>query len=268
MSEPNLDILFDLAVTAARAAGEKLRHGASNLRHVTFQDAKDVKLQADQECEQLIRRLFAEKGNLPVIGEEEGGDAAWLERNELYWIVDPLDGTSNYLRYNPGCCVSIGLWRGSEPILGVIYDFNRDELFTGGADRALTLNQQPVTPQWVNDMRQAVLFTGFPEKFDFSDERLKAFIADTQRFKKIRMIGTSALALAYVAVGRGDVYFEKPIKLWDVAAGLALIKAAGGAFRRLPIAGKTLAFEIWAGPNIKWLQHDPLPQSLHRRDRD
>ena len=254
MPEPSLSELFDIAVTAAQVAGEKLRQGADDLRRIQFQDAKDVKLQADKQCEQLIRNLFAQKGNLPVIGEEQGGDAIWLERDALYWIVDPLDGTSNYLRYNPNCCVSIGLWRGPEPVFGVIYDFNRQELFTGGVDRKLTLNQQPIQPRWVDTMSQAVLFTGFPEKYDFSKEKLKAFMADTQHFKKIRMIGTAALALAYVAIGRGDFYFEEPINLWDVAAGLALIKAAGGAFWRRPIPGNPLAFNVRAGPKAEWLR--------------
>lgn len=247
--------LLNTATQAAYAAGKRLRRGARQLRTIHFQDDKDVKLKADIDSEILIRQQLTEDLDLPIIGEEQGGDPSLLEGDEPYWIVDPLDGTYNYLRHNPATCVSIGLWRGIDPILGVIYDFNRKELYSGIVEKGLSINQKPVTSDWATEIQHSVLFTGFPAGRDFSTRALKGFIDQIQHFKKIRMIGSAALALAYVAAGQGDAYFEESINLWDVAAGLALVKAAGGAIQMQPTPNKTLGFNVWATAQSEWIQY-------------
>ena len=119
--------LLELAEKTARAAGEALREGGS--RRVALNSATDVKLAADADSETLVRERLAASG-LPVFGEEFGGDASLYDSaGTLYWVVDPLDGTFNFQRGQPLTCVSIGLMRGSAPVLGAIYNFNADEMF-------------------------------------------------------------------------------------------------------------------------------------------
>jgi len=238
----------------ARAAGRKLASGAAGLRTVNSAEAHDIKLQADIESEELIRGRLAGLADYPVIGEELGGDEDLPRRDEPYWVIDPLDGTHNYLRGNPQCCVSIGLMRGEEPLLGVIYDFNLDELFAAlPAERRLTLDNEPVRPRWPAGIGDAVLMTGFPSGMDYGSEALAAFVSDVQRFKKIRMNGSAALAAAYVAVARADVYTETAIRLWDIAGALALLKAGGGAVKMTPNPTKPFAYDAWFAGRKEWL---------------
>jgi myo-inositol-1(or 4)-monophosphatase len=240
--------LTSIAENAARSAGDILQESAECLREVEFEDRNDVKLRADREAELLIREQLQSAAPYPVYGEELGGDLDLLQGDTPFWIVDPLDGTFNYLRHNPLCGVSIGLMQGTEPLLGVIYHFAEGALYTGSVAQALQINGQPATPQWAPGEEKAALVTGFPAGMDTSPPRMQAFIKTLARFKKIRMLGSASMALAYVASGRADVYYEEGVRLWDVAAGLALVKAAGGAVKLSPAdTGKVLAYDVWAG---------------------
>lgn len=236
---------IDVALVAAREAGEVLRKGAGNARQINLESAHDVKLQADEDSEILIRKILGQT-KLPVIGEEQGGDAYLLEGDSLYWAVDPLDGTYNYLRNIPMTAVSIGLMKGPSPLWGVIYDFNMDSLYTGGEQIPLEINGVAVRPQWAPDVKQAVMCCGFPSGGSFASDDLQNLLSDIQHYKKIRMIGSAALALAYVACGQADAYREDTIWLWDVAAGLALVKAVGGEVGMVPLADKPLRFNVTA----------------------
>lgn len=238
-----------VAEAAARQAGLILRNNAAALREVEFLDRNDVKLRADREAEVLIRAMLAKAfPNTPVIGEEQGGDAALLQQDIPFWVVDPLDGTYNFLRGAPQTCVSIGLMRADAPLLGIIYDFSSDTLFSGIVAHGFFINGTAHTPAWANSIDQAALVTGFPAGMDTSRPRMEAFIDTIAPFKKVRMLGTSALANAYVAAGFYDVYYEEAIRLWDVAAGLAMVQAVGGAIRMQPSqTAKPFAFDVWAG---------------------
>jgi len=239
--------LLDLAEKTARDAGRLLHEGAAHMREVEFQDKRDVKLRADRETEERIRELLAPTG-MPVYGEEQGGDESLRRRYEPYWIVDPLDGTYNYLRGSHLCAVSIGLMRGETPILGVIHDFNTNTCFSGAVAETFRVNGRSVIPDWRDSIDQAALATGFPSGMDRSPARMEAFVTRIAPFKKVRMVGSAALALAYVAAGIYDVYFEESIRLWDVAAGLALVQASGGTIRMKESPGnKLLAYDVWAG---------------------
>ena len=242
----DLDRLLHTAEQAARAAGERLRAGLNDYRRVNAEPGRDVKLEADVASEKLIRQLLGATG-LPVIGEEEGGDAALVDGDATYWVVDPLDGTYNYLRDLPQTCVSIGLMRGLRPVLGVIHDFNRAETFTGvPARRTFLINGSPVRPVWASSLAKAALATGFPASADVGDAALRKFIGQVQGYRKIRMLGSAALAVAYVAAGRVDAYYEQGVRLWDIAAGLALVEAAGGVTRWSPTpTGAPFAYDVW-----------------------
>jgi myo-inositol-1(or 4)-monophosphatase len=231
----------------AREAGALLRAPGGSLRTVEFLDQRDVKLQADRETEILIRQRLAQLNDWPVFGEEQGGDPALTRAYTPYWVVDPLDGTHNFLRNTPQCAVSIGLMRGETPILGVIYDFHLDECFSGVVADHCYLNGQALVPNWAQAIAQASLVTGFPAGMEKSPANLQQFIQTIAPYKKVRMLGTAALGLAYVAAGRYDAYFERGIRLWDVAAGLALVQAAGGTVRMAASpSGKAMAYDVWA----------------------
>lgn len=242
------DRLLTVAEETARKAGAVLEAGAAPLREIEFQDPRDVKLRADRESEELIRAELAKAAPYPVYGEEMGGDETLRERYEPYWVVDPLDGTYNYLRGSAICAVSIGLMRGETPVLGVIYDFNNRTSYSGVVAGEFRINGKPHVPKWETRLDQAALVTGFPSGMDRSPARMEAFIGRIAPFKKVRMVGSAALATAYVAAGVFDVYCEESIRLWDVAAGMALVQAAGGTIRMKPCAsGKSMAYDVWAG---------------------
>ncbi len=248
----NLKNLLAVAEHAAREKGAILKAGGD--KRVALKSATDVKLAADADSERLVRERLGET-RLPIIGEELGGDPALYDSvaGTLYWVVDPLDGTFNYQRGQPLTCVSIGLMRGNAPVLGVIYNFNADELFSGIVGEGIFLNGEKIVPAWANELSQACLMTGFPALADKSPKALAPFFAEVGTFKKIRMIGSAALAVAYVACGRADVYREQGTNLWDVAAGMALVLAAGGCVKIEPTGKRPLNFNLRCAARKAWL---------------
>jgi myo-inositol-1(or 4)-monophosphatase len=231
LQEKHLQTWLSVAVHAAQEAGRYLmaRDGAAT--HVTAEMARDIKLQADQRAEDRIVHVLTGGLNADVLSEERGLVAGAESPGGAQWIVDPLDGTVNYHREIPFSCVSIALWIDREPILGVVFDFWRGELYAGIVGQGATLNNRPIRVSSVARREQAVLCTGFPTGSDFSSGGILEFVDQVRAFKKVRLFGSAALSLAYVASGRADAYVERDIRMWDVAAGLALVKAAGGEVR-------------------------------------
>lgn len=222
-----------LAVSAARQAGALLRAGFAAGSAVRSEAGRDLKLEADVEAERVILATLRGASPHPILSEESGADPGF-STDGRYWVVDPLDGTLNYGRRLPLGCVSIGLWERDRPLLGVVHDFLRDECFTGEVGRGAACNDAPIRVSAFARPDQAVLTTGFPNARDFGDAALLGFVKDAQRFKKLRLLGSAALSLAWLAAGRADAYREDDIWFWDVAAGLALVAAAGGAFTCAP----------------------------------
>ena len=237
--------LLELAIQAANVAAEPLKNAVEGYRSIHLEEAHDVKLQADLESERKIREYLNQHTDFPIIGEEQGGDSSLWDSDQLYWVVDPLDGTYNYLREYPQCCVSIGLMKGSQAQLGVVYDFNRNEIFTGGLGLPFQVNGVSHTPKWAESIDKACLTTGFPHSMKRDMESMDVYIRKLLHFKKVRMIGTAALAVTYVATGYFDVYYETGIKLWDVAAGLAFAESVGAAVKLRQWDDKPLHFDIW-----------------------
>ena len=219
---------LEIAIAAAREAGDALRKRDEGWQQVNANQGKDVKLEADLNAESIILKHL-NKTDVQVLSEEAG----WVNANDgdAAWVVDPLDGTYNYMRGFPVSCVSIAMVEGDKRILGVIYDFNRDEMFAGIVGVGATLNGREMTASDISKKSDAVLMTGFPVRRDFSAEAMTEFASDLGEWKKVRMIGSAALALAYVAAGRADVYHEENTMPWDVAAGCALIESAGGSVK-------------------------------------
>jgi myo-inositol-1(or 4)-monophosphatase len=218
-----------MAKEISKEAGGEIIDNISNAREPYSSEGKDVKVRGDLISETIILKQLQRCSTLPVLSEEKGkiGD---FGSEQPYWIVDPLDGSLNFSRGLPLCCISIALWQKKSPLLGVIYDFNRNELFSGIVGQGAWLNEQSIQVSTVKEKKNAVLTTGFPIRTDFSKEGILKFTNDIQQYKKVRLLGTAALSLAYVACGRVDAYHEQYIMLWDIAAGCAILQAAGGRF--------------------------------------
>ncbi|MFD2206842.1 inositol monophosphatase family protein [Kiloniella antarctica] len=219
---------LQLAKQLALKAGEALRVNASEWRDAVALPDRDIKVKGDKFAEKLIISGLKDGSDYPIFSEESGWADASDDNRKIIWVVDPLDGTFNYSRGFPSCCTSIALVREGKPILGVIYDFSRDELFWAEEGFGAWLNGKEIKVSSVGFPNESALMTGFPVNRNFSTEALTRTALELGRWKKVRMIGSAALSLAQVACGRADAYHEESIMFWDVAAGLALVEAAGG----------------------------------------
>lgn len=235
---------LSLAELAAKSCGEILRQAGKGT--VLSSEAKDLKNQSDLDSEKKAIEILKERSSYKIICEETGGDGA-LDDLEPIWIIDPLDGTLNYTRGLDLCCVSIALWQNMKPILGVIYNFNTSELYSGIVGEGAQLNGQPMLVSSTTSKSSAILTTGFPVNRDFGSDSLNNFLLSVQEYKKVRLFGSAALSLAFTASGKVDVYSEEDIMIWDVAAGLALVEAAGGKSSYIKSTRINNALSVTAG---------------------
>lgn len=232
-----------VAVAAVTGAGRLLLGLRQQPIEVLCEPGHDIKLKADQLAEEHILQILHERMPLPVLTEESGEHGGVTEASRM-WVVDPLDGTFNFSRGLPLCCSSVGLWEAGQPVLGAIYNFFTNELFSGIVGQGAWLNGQPIATSGVREVSKASLATGFPHHQDKSDAPLLAFVRQVQSFKKIRMLGTAALMGAYVACGWLDLYVEEDIWLWDIAAATAICQAAGASVRVRPSQAGRWAREV------------------------
>jgi myo-inositol-1(or 4)-monophosphatase len=226
MSAVDLGNELKVAKLAALAAGEILKTKKSDLNIETSSSERDIKLEADVVAETLIKKIIQDESNIPILAEESGKSSENL--GDIFWVIDPLDGTANYSRDIPICCVSIALIKNLVPVIGVIYDFNNNDLYIGSSEQEAMLNNKKIIVSQTLKHQDGVLVTGLPNATDYSDEAMLEMIKDFQGWRKVRMIGSAAMASAYVASGKADVYKELGTYLWDVAAGAAIVNAAGG----------------------------------------
>ena len=233
----DLDALADAAVAAARAGGAIVVDHYGAARDVREKAPGDWVSEADLHSERTIRDVLREAvPEIPVFGEEAGG-----ERGELGWLVDPLDGTSNFLHRFPAVGVSVGLVRDARPVVGVVHaPLLRDE-YVAVDGRGTFRNGEPVRVS-TRDPDQAICATGFPFRHK---ERLpgylRAFDAALERFEDLRRPGAASLDLAWTASGTFDGFFELALGPWDVAAGALLVREAGGVVTD------------WDGDDARWL---------------
>jgi myo-inositol-1(or 4)-monophosphatase len=218
------------AVKAARAAGKIMRDNWHLPKHVNSAEAHDIKLELDVRCQKLIEKIFFTAfPQIALLGEEGcSGDA-----NAAYrWVVDPIDGTVNYFFGMPHAAVSIALQRRKgkiyETTLGVIYDPFTDELWTATLGGKTKLNGCIVRVSKRGKPGEAVVAMGFSKSKENQEKSLPHLNRLARRTLKIRLMGSAALELAYVASGRLDLYVERTINLWDIAAGALMVKCSGG----------------------------------------
>ncbi|WP_439699159.1 inositol monophosphatase family protein [Mucilaginibacter sp. AW1-7] len=220
---------LDVAIQAARLASELLIAAKQADVKINSSIGKDIKLEADVESEKLIVKHLSENTPYNILSEESGLVKA-SDGQTLRWIVDPLDGSLNFSRDFDMYGISIGLWDNGEPVLGVIYDFNHHKLYTGIVGEAAFCNDERIYVSSIENKKDSILTTGFPVYSDFSQETLLKFVTGIQAYKKVRLLGSAALSLIMVAKGSMEAYTEDNIAIWDVAAGLAIVKAAGGSY--------------------------------------
>ncbi|MGE6334558.1 inositol monophosphatase family protein [Stenotrophomonas sp. NPDC077659] len=235
MQKPAVTVM----VKAARLAGNVLLRNINKLEalNVVQKGRMDYASEVDADAEKVIvkelKRAYPDYG---VFGEEGGVQGG--HRN--MWVIDPLDGTSNYLRGVPHYCVSIALVENGEPTDAVIFDPLRNELFTASRGAGAVLNDRRIRVADRKDLGGTMIHTGFaPRERARASTQLKAVDALLVQAEDIRRSGSAALDLAYVACGRADAYFEAGVKAWDIAAGVLLVREAGGKvcdFKGAPLA--------------------------------
>ena len=226
MNDIDLETELKVARSAALAAGKILKTKKSDLNIETSSSERDIKLEADVVAETLIKEIIEDESNIPILAEESGKSSENL--GDIFWVIDPLDGTANYSRDIPICCVSIALIKNLVPVIGVIYDFNNNDLYIGSSEQEAMLNDKKISVSQTSKKHDGILVTGLPNATDYSDQAMINMVKDFQGWRKVRMIGSAAMASAYVASGKADVYKELGTYLWDVAAGAAIVNAAGG----------------------------------------
>ena len=217
--------LLGIAKKAALISGTFLKENFSQHNEASFDDGREIKLKIDIESEKLILRILKENSDIPILSEESGVSE---DLGQTYWVVDPLDGSSNYYRKIRICAVSIALMHKGRPILGVINDFMNDDLYYGLKNKGAFRNDLQIGVSSTQLANKGTIMSGIPAKQNYSKEEFASMIEVFQQWKKVRMIGSAAIANLYVADGRADCYEEKDTFIWDVAAGAIIVEEAGG----------------------------------------
>ncbi len=228
MQQPAVNIM----IKAARAGGNVLLRHMHRLDalNVVEKDRLDYASEVDGLAEEaVIKELRRANPDYAILGEEGGAKPGRGGGTRYTWVIDPLDGTSNYLRGFPHWCVSIALVEGGEPLHAVIFDPLRNELFTATRGAGAQLNERRIRVAERKDLSGAVLGTGFaPRERKRAGAQLRCIETLLETAEDVRRGGSAALDLAYVAAGRSDGYFEAGVHPWDIAAGVLLVREAGG----------------------------------------
>lgn len=217
---------LELATHAAHEAGKLLKSHFHQTAVVDEASHYDLKLALDKESQQLIQDILLETNPTDAFYGEEG--IAGNSDSNRQWIVDPIDGTVNFFYQIPHFCVSIALRIDENITLGVIHDPMMNETWTVEAGGSTHLNGQPVACSPRTKLEESVLFIGCGKDEEALRVGLERFRKGSVRARKMRMMGSAALGMAYIATGRLDAYVESRISLWDIAAGKLMVEAGGG----------------------------------------
>jgi myo-inositol-1(or 4)-monophosphatase len=259
--------LLDFAIETAREAGRVLaeRFGRASLE-VTHKGDIDLVTESDIAAERLIvERIRSYYPRHAILAEESGeSEQTGAAASEYKWIIDPLDGTTNYAHGYPCYCVSIALERAGTLLLGVIHDPTRDETFAAERGAGATLNGRRIRVSEIDDLNQAMVCTGYPYDVRGRDNFVRNFKNFILHAQGVRRDGSAALDLAYVACGRFDGFWEEGLRPWDVAAGVVIVEEAGGRVSRYDDA----PFDIYTPPIMasNGLVHEAMMRVLALRD--
>jgi myo-inositol-1(or 4)-monophosphatase len=253
--------LLNFAIQTARDAGHLLAERFGGALSISNKSELDLVTEADLASERLIiERIKTNYPHHAILAEESGASAPADQEAQWRWIVDPLDGTTNYAHGYPCFCVSMGLEHEGKLELGVIYDPVRDELFTAERGQGATLNGRRIQVSQTNNLNSALLCTGFPYDVRERSEFARHFTNFIMKAQAVRRDGSAALDLAYVACGRFDGFWEEGLHPWDVAGGVLMIEEAGGRVSHYDGA----AFDIYGAPILasNGLVHEQMMRVL------
>jgi myo-inositol-1(or 4)-monophosphatase len=222
--------MLNFAIQTAHDAGRILTERFGREIEISNKGEIDLVTEADLAAERfIIERIKSYYPRHAILAEESDASGIVHEgRSEWKWIIDPLDGTTNYAHAYPCFCVSIALERDGKIELGVIYDPLREETFAAERGEGATLNGRRIRVSEIDDLNRAMLCTGFPYNVRELGDFARHFYNFIMHAQAVRRDGSAALDLAYVACGRFDGFWEEGLRAWDVAAGVLLIEEAGG----------------------------------------
>jgi myo-inositol-1(or 4)-monophosphatase len=250
---------LEVAIEAAREAGAILQEWAGRFT-VTEKSRANLVTEADFASQKAIHRRI--HGRFPThnfLGEE--GLAETNSASEWRWVIDPLDGTSNYVHGFPYFAVNIALEYGKDLMVAVTFDPTRDELFTAIRGEGAFLNGQPIQPTRVSDLRDAMVVASLPVACRPEHYAVQQLLNVMPHVQTVQRTGSAALNLAYVAAGRIDAFWSGSLKPWDMAAGVLLVQEAGGRVTRMN--GEPIDIEIPDLLSSNGLPiHDALQQLL------
>jgi myo-inositol-1(or 4)-monophosphatase len=220
---------LDFATELAREAGDVLKHYMDREKHVELKGQANLVTVADKESEALVIRRILERYPTHGILAEESGISGARDVTASKWIIDPLDGTTNFAHQYPFFCVSIAFEHNGEVLCGAVYDPCRDEMFSGGRGLGSFLNGRRLHVSDVDKLAGGLILTGFPygvrQKMKTAMSQFEAFLFHSQA---VRRGGSAALDLCYISLGRCDGFWEMDLHPWDTAAGLVILEEAGG----------------------------------------
>ena len=225
-SEPSLSLLSEAAVAAARAGGAVLLEEFANARQIEYKGKIDLVTDADRRSEKTVVSVLQSHFPSHQILAEEGSRGG--ESPRYRWIIDPLDGTTNYAHRYPHFAVSIGLELDGEMAVGVVFDPVLGELFTAHAGGGAFINGRPIRVSGTNDLLHSLLCTGFPYDHSFIGSSLRRWDEFVRTAQAVRRDGSAALDICYVAAGRFDAFWEDHLFPWDMAAAMLIVREAGG----------------------------------------
>lgn len=221
--------MLNFAIETAREAGQLLLEKFGRITQITKKGDINLVTEADLASEALIiERIKSHHPKHSILAEESGeavvagGDSAWK------WIIDPLDGTTNYAHGYPCFCVTLALEHDGEIVVGVTFDPTRNELFAAEKGRGASLNGRPIRVSATERLSEALIVTGFPYDFKEKEDFGRHFNDFLFHTRGVRRDGSAAIDMAYVACGRFDGFWEEGLHAWDVAAGKLMIEEAGG----------------------------------------
>jgi len=226
----NMNAVRQHAVQIAQQAGALVMEHFGKAHQIDHKAKHDVVTEADKAAEELIvPALRAAYPSHHFVGEEGGSSGAPIEEAEYRWYIDPIDGTTNFAAHIPHFCTSIALAdKHNQPLLGVVYDPSRNELFVAERGVGATLNDRPISVSETDDMDSAVVVTGFPYDRATGENNFSQFEYFAPRVRGIRRFGSAALDMCWVACGRVDAYWEWRINRWDFFAAWLVAAEAGG----------------------------------------
>lgn len=227
--------MLEFAMRAAREAGAILLDFAARGFQIEHKGRIDIVTEADLASERHLKALISSQyPTHRILGEETGVHGSTASEDQYCWIIDPLDGTTNFSHGFPCYAVSIGVEYKGQSVAGVIYDPTRDEMFAAERGAGATCNGERIKVSTIDSLEQALLVSGFPyDVRERMQEYLPVWKVFLERAQGVRRFGSASIDMACVATGRVDGFWERGLHAWDVAAGWVLIEEAGGRVTKM-----------------------------------